>query len=555
MNIITYKKLSSLEKVFLNHEPVATCGKINAIFKNETYSYQIALYTEHTDGNGINFPFVSVKAEGNFAGIVKIKEVGNVPSQLPVYAGSDTDYLSHSPGLFPDPLFDLVENKIKLVPRQWRSLWVELTPDKDAPAGMYTTVIRLLAEDGTELACVEESIEVLDAALPKQELIHTEWMHFDCIGSYYGVDMLSEEHWSLMERYIKTAAEHGVNMILTPLFTPPLDTKVGGERPTVQLVDVFMINGVYSFKFEKLKRFVEMCQKLGVEYFEMSHLFTQWGAFHAPKIIANVNGTEKKIFGWDTEAAGQEYGTFLDAFLPSLTKTLKELNISSKCWFHVSDEPSSAHLDSYKAAQQLVYKHLKNFKIIDALSDFEFYKKGLVKNPIPASDHIEPFLEAQVKDLWVYYCCCQYRHVSNRFMSMPSRRNRILSVQLFKYDITGFLHWGFNFWNSQYSIKAINPYAVTDAGSAYPSGDPFLVYPGDNGKPIESIRIKVLMEALYDLRAMKLLESLTSKEFVMNIIEGTLQTPITFSDYPRCDEYIVVTRNLINEEIKKRLIK
>ena len=138
---------------------------------------------------------------------------------------------------------------------------------------------------------------------------------------------------------------------------------------------------------------------------------------------------------------------------------------------------------------------------------------------------------------------------------LPSRRNRILSVQLFKYDITGFLHWGFNFWNSQYSIKAINPYAVTDAGSAYPSGDPFLVYPGDNGQPIESIRIKVLMEALYDLRAMKLLESLTSKEFVMDIIEGTLQTPITFSDYPRCDEYIIETRNLINEEIKKRLIK
>lgn len=63
------------------------------------------------------------------------------------------------------------------------------------------------------------------------------------------------------------------------------------------------------------------------------------------------------------------------------------------------------------------------------------------------------------------------------------------------------------------------------------------------------------MEALYDLRAMKLLESLTSKEFVMDIIEGTLQTPITFSDYPRCDEYIIETRNLINEEIKKRLIK
>ncbi len=550
---IKYKKLSSLEKVFLNHEPATTCGKVNAIFRNETYSFQIAYYCEHSDG--IDFPFASVIVEGNFAGSVKIKEVGNVPSQMPAYPECDSDYLTNQPGLFPDPLFDLADNEIKLVPCQWRSLWVELEPEEDAPAGMYTTVIRFLSRDGMELARVEESIEVLDASLPKQELIHTEWIHFDCLGSYYGVDMLSEEHWELMEKYIAKAVDHGANMILTPLFTPPLDTKVGGERPTVQLVDVCLDNGYYSFKFEKLKRFIEMCQKLGIEYFEMSHLFTQWGAFHAPKIIANVNGAERKIFGWDTEAAGQEYSSFLDCFLPQLTKVLKELEISSKCWFHISDEPKSEHLDSYKAAQGLVNKHLEDFKIIDALSDFDFYKKGLVKNPIPASDHIEPFLEAQVPDLWVYYCCCQYKYVSNRFMAMPSRRNRILSVQLYKYDITGFLHWGFNFWNSQYSVKSINPYAVTDSGSAFPSGDPFLVYPGDDGRPVESIRIKVLREALYDLRAMKLLESLTSKEFVMDIIEGQQQTPITFSDYPRYDEYIAVTRNRINEEIKKRLIK
>ncbi|MES9143981.1 glycoside hydrolase domain-containing protein, partial [Cutibacterium acnes] len=76
-------------------------------------------------------------------------------------------------------------------------------------------------------------------------------------------------------------------------FTPPLDTKVGGERPTVQLVGVNVTNGKYSFDFSKLKRFVDMCLGLGVEYFEMSHLFTQWGAAFAPKVIATVDGVEK----------------------------------------------------------------------------------------------------------------------------------------------------------------------------------------------------------------------------------------------------------------------
>ena len=63
-------------------------------------------------------------------------------------------------------------------------------------------------------------------------------------------------------------------MRLTLVFTPPLDTYVGGERPTVQLVDVIVENGKYSFNFDKLKRWVDLCSKSGIKYFEISHLFT-----------------------------------------------------------------------------------------------------------------------------------------------------------------------------------------------------------------------------------------------------------------------------------------
>ena len=45
--------------------------------------------------------------------------------------------------------------------------------------------------------------------------------------------------------------------------------------------------------------------------------------------------------------------------------------------------------------------------MIDALSNVDFYKRGIIKNPIPANNHIEPFVEAGVKPLWTYYCCGQ----------------------------------------------------------------------------------------------------------------------------------------------------
>ena len=92
---------------------------------------------------------------------------------------------------------------------------------------------------------------------------------------------------------------------------------------------------------------------------------------------------------------------------------------------------------------------------------------------------------------------------------------------------------------------------MTDADNAFPAGDPFLVYPGADGFPEESIRMMVHYEALTDLRALELLESLTSKEHVMEVIEGELAEPLTFKKYPKSDMYLITLRNRINREIAK----
>ena len=166
---------------------------------------------------------------------------------------------------------------------------------------------------------------MIQAELPEQKLLHTEWFHTDCLATLYNVEVFSGEHWRRIEQFVQTAAKHGMNMILTPIFTPPLDTEVGGERPTVQLVDVEKSGEAYSFQFEKLKRWVDLCKKQGIKYFEFSHLFTQWGAKHAPKIVGYENGEFKKFFGWETDATSLEYRGFLQQFLPSLINLLTRI--------------------------------------------------------------------------------------------------------------------------------------------------------------------------------------------------------------------------------------
>ncbi len=543
------KRLSSLVKVFADEEPKAELGHPCKGFANEVQSFQIALCCEGPRGTS-----VTVEVKSPISDWVHVRLVRSVPVELACFTDADDNYLRRTPGMYPDLLCE-IEWPVRLLAGQWHSFWVDVEPEGQVEPGVYP--IKLIFTDQTDQTVheVEHSVEILAGTLPPQKLIHTKWFYTDCLAEYYKVEAFSEEHWRIIENFVRTAVKRGINMILTPIHTPPLDTQVGGERLTTQLVDVFKDSGKYSFRFDKLHRWVEMCKRCGVEYYEMAHLFTQWGARFTPKIVATVDGQQQRIFGWDVSATSEEYKEFLGVYLPALVAELRKMSIDQRSYFHISDEPSVEHMSDYLAAKELVAPYLKGFRIMDALSDYEFYKTGAVDLPVPANDHIDPFLEGKVPGLWTYYCISQYKDVSNLFVSMPSARTRIFAEQLYKYDIEGILQWGYNFYNSQYSRYAVNPFAITDADGFTPSGDAFQVYPGADGKPMESIRLMVILHMLQDLRAFELLESLTSKAFVMELIEGELEQKITFSVYPREDEYLLNLRERVNAEIEARLGK
>lgn len=347
-----------------------------------------------------------------------------------------------------------------------------------------------------------------------------------------------------MKNYVK----YGSNMILTPIFTPALDTEVGAERPTVQLIDVTPCENGYSFGFEKLDRFMDLAEKNGIFHFEIAHLFTQWGAKFTPKIVTTDG---EKIFGWHVSAIDPRYIAFINDLLSKLKAHLKENSRFERCYFHISDEPSDEHLTSYTAAKNVVRDVLSDCKCMDALSEYKYYQSGLVQIPIPSNDAIDEFIKNDVSPLWTYYCCAQAsNNVSNSFIAMPSARSRILGLQLYRYNISGFLHWGYNFWYSQFSKRPIDPYFTTDADETFESGDPFLVYPGEDGTANPSLRELVFAEAITDLCALRLLESLMGRDETISWIESLAGQKITFSQYPHGSEFILNTRNQVNKKIK-----
>lgn len=539
---IEVKTLSSLEKVF-------PCGEISAkeytefsCLKGEIFSYQTAYRI-----TGIDRIAAKVEIKSPLSEYIKVYTVNNVPMGKPAYPTSDDYYLTKDVCLVPD-LLEEYPGVFSLLYNQWRTLWIEVSVPENIDAGDYYISIDLTDEENNVVAESSFRLEIIDKLLPKQKILSTHWFHNDCLCTYYGVEVFSDRYWEILGNYMENYRKYGSNMILTPIFTPPLDTEIGSERPTVQLVDVEETDTGYRFGFDKLDRYIDLAKEKGITHFEISHFFTQWGAKATPKIVTTAG---KRIFGWDVSASSREYTEFINALIPQLKEFLKNKGVFDNCYFHISDEPTYENMDTYSKALNVVKEALSDCHVMDALSDYAFYSEGLVKTPVSSNNHIQSFIDHNVSPLWAYYCCSQNAdYVSNAFMSMPSARNRILGLQLFKYDIEGFLQWGYNFWYSQYSKFPINPFVTTDAAGAFPSGDSYLVYPGSNGIPEPSLREIVFNEAMQDARALLLLEEHMGHDNTVKWIEERSGQEISFTDYPHGSEYILNLRRDINNKIK-----
>ncbi len=522
--------LSSLAKVFPDAEPDRRFFLSSAtMLRNDVYSFQIAY-------RGCDYyqKRIEVTCPDTLGGRVSVRQIDYVPCDLPIPPGCEALCDRSAPGLFPDILRPLP--KIMFAYGfTYRSLLVTVDcSNMPAESDIYTVTVCI--DDG-EKCDVSFELTVLDAFLPKQSIPVTNWLHCDCLCNFYSVPFGSDEFRRILKNFVETAVKNGINMILTPLFTPPLDTMPGGERLNVQLLDIRLDeNGKYTFSFDRLISFIGDIVDSGAEYFEFSHLFTQWGCKYAPNIYAETPDGYRKIFGWETDGCSDEYRSFLAQLLPELTGILKKHSLYERCFFHISDEPAAAMIDRYAACSLFVQQYVDKDRIIDAISDTDYYTRGLIAHPVASLNAIHRFTDIGAEGLWGYYCCCELR-TPNRFLALRAARNRILGALLFRYDVRGFLQWGYNFYNTNLSVEAVDPYATSTAGGWIPGGDAYVVYPDSNGTALESLRLVVFADALRDYRALCGALEFTKREELTALLGIN---DITFVDFP--DDPVSVLR-------------
>lgn len=557
-----FKFLNSLEKVFIDSDLSGKeCNEFSCL-KNEPFNFQLAYRTK----TKLRSVPVCMRVTTDLD--LNLYTVGYVP----VLGSNNTTFTEqYKAGLFPDILnpkklnteivdvkspwakyyVEANENNYIKVHSSWQSLWFCINENgKCLKPGKYEITIEFFTRfKGEPIDKVSATVNIIDAKLPPQKLMYTNWFHCDCLADTYKVEMFSDKFFEIFENYVKTAAKNGMNMILTPCFTPPLDTGIGLERKKAQLVKITKQNNGYLFDFSLLKKFIDICRKAGIKYFEHSHLYTQWGAEHCPNIYGTVNGKEKLLFGWKTDACDKKYVKFLRQYLTEFNKFIESEKLKGKVLIHISDEPTEKHIPAYTKAKEQIRDLLDGYMLGDALSHYALYESGLVEMPIVSNDKIGDFI-GRCDNFWCYYTGLQQGAVSNRFINNSSERNRILCIQMYYNNINGFLHWGYNYYYDIMSNGLFDP-RINPQGYGVLPGTSYFVYPGDDGTALQSIRQKVFFEGINDMRALSLVEKLYGKDFTLKLIEKHYGK-VDFSTQAENPEKLLALRDEINKLIKNK---
>jgi hypothetical protein len=502
--------------------------KIDAAL-NEQSSFQVAVHWE-----GAKPIKVQLVATGPQDWQVRVRRVGYVPVRhrdTPILKGAlDADGAGFIPGFVPDPLFD--EDSLLLPEFETHAFWITVRPAANARPGLYEINI-VVSSPGGDPVIHQVYVRLHNIKIqPRQDFPITHWFYVDSLIDWYKTDLFDERFWSILAPYFRNIVEHGQDTLLVPVFTPSLD---GVKRPS-QLLSVHRNgDGKYEFDWRDVRRYIRLAREMGIQNFEWAHFFTQWGSEHPVRIYEGQGRDEQLLWDPDIPTNSPIYRTFLAQYLPQLERFLAEEGIAGCSFFHVSDEPhGEKHMECYRQARNMLRELAPWMRVMDALSDIEFARQGLVDTPVPSIQAAMDFVKAGIPS-WVYYCVGPTGAYLNRLLDTPLAKLAMHGFLFYRWPFHGFLHWGYNYWYQELTRNLIDPYTVQDAlhwekGWVY--GDSFMVYPGPDG-PVDSLRWEIIGESLQDYTLMQTLGVDRSNELfapILNFCDFPNNRPISLNE-------------------------
>ncbi len=495
---LVFKSVEPLEKIFKETAFFREIEPVVHVARGEHASFQWVVRSLEEFVSDLKLEVVDLSFESNSLSDVKIGYVGyvSVGRNTPNHS---RDKLNPISGLYPDPILE--NESIDLMANETQPIWVTIEIPVDSKPGMYEGKVRLTGEmDGQHFEINRPiQVKVYPVTVEKTRLWVTNWYNTSPSNIKHvmgGVDVepYSEDYWSFVRMLASKMAEYRQNVsIISPLRL----SEFGFDE-----------NGNYTIDFTNFDKTVDIFIEEGVVgRIEGGHIGTRAGGWvsdfvvFAPVIEQDTTYFKKFSIKNDTARA------FYSAFIPALSKHLKEKGWEGIYMQHLMDEPTPANVDTYIEVADFIDQLAPEIKIVEACHSKDVNKTVDIWVPQLDYMHIDyDFYKERAEqgdEIWFYTCLNPKGEYANRFIELPLIKTRILHWINYRFNIPGYLHWGFNFW------RGGNPFDESTAiqlesGTILPGGDAWICYPGDR-KILSSIRLEAMRDGIVDYELLSML--------------------------------------------------
>jgi len=433
---------------------------------------------------------------------VEVRHAGYVPVGSNPPGTPYDEVIRAAPTLYPDPLLE--DFPFGVEAGKTETIWITVYCPPDVNPGDYEGEIELTS-GGQVLERESFRVRVVPAAVPREQSLKvTNWFNLDegSLRLHYNLGSGLESYWKALENIGRVMADHKQNVLITPV---------------TSLTDARIEGGTIGYSFERLDRWIEIFEKAGLlGTIEGGHLLSRASGYHTsmviPALVIEGGRIVHKALDPDDPRAEQ----YFNSFLPALYAHLKERGWTGRYIQHIHDEPHDLEAPIYNRYAKIIRRNLPGIPTIDAVGldqDIRFFAEVCdIWVPVLGSfDHQLRKIDQHLKGggrAWFYTCIFPQGRYLNRFIDHPLLKVRLLHWFNFRYNFSGFLHWGGNYWGPRpfENVQTV----INDNLTLLPAGDNALVYPApEKLSVLSSIRLETMREGIEDY---ELLAALARKD-------------------------------------------
>ncbi len=394
-----------------------------------------------------------------------------------------------------------------------------------AKPGMHTVFLRVYRSRGfvPEALCREWQIPLcvysytMDAPAERRFYLDL-WQHCGNIARKHDVKLYSDEHFAVLEGYVKSLAALGQKAVTVIASEIPWTGQRGynvssypSDLYEYSMIRVMKKDGVFRYDYTPMQRYIDLCFANGIDKeIEVFGLINIWAddargfgkaAQDDPDALrVRYYDADQRIYRY--MESSDELAGYIAALEQYFIRTgqIELVRI-------VADEPGD--IEAYRASLGRLNAAAPRFRYkvavnrIEFIEEFSDYIADLVPTINFAAQKAE-YLAARAKkqkNRTLLYVCCGPDY-PNHFLRSPGYEAEVIGVFCRYVGVDGFLRWDYTVWPDKPREK------LSFRAPGWKAGDMCFVYPGSDGKPLLSLRWYHLKRGIlhYELLS-KLLES------------------------------------------------